>query len=155
MNKKSPDFTTLYIIAGAIIMGQVMIFIILYFITDFASPIIDSDLALMLKIVVPAYLFSMIIFSKLLCKNRIEKAADIQTNEKLNHYKQNLVIRLAMLESSALLSAVIMFITADHFFAIFFFIALFVSPIFFPTEERFIIDYALSSEDAQNVRGMP
>lgn len=154
MSKKSSRFITLYIIAGAIIMGQVMVFIVLYFITDFASPIVDSDLALILKIVVPAYLFSMIFFSKLLYKSRIGKAADLQTNQKLNHYQQNVIIRLAMLESSALISAVIMFVTADHFFAIYFFLALFVSVIGFPTKERFIIDYALSSQDAQNVRGM-
>ncbi len=97
----------------AMFMGQLILGLLIYFfIIDPDHPDLTSELAQILQFLVPSVAIVGIIASRMIFKKRlIPIKEDAELKIKMEKYREALIIRMALLEGSALFSMVAVFIT--------------------------------------------
>lgn len=149
MNNKDIIKTT-QIIFWAILTGQIVFLVIAVFLVQSSKIEANPELTFILMIVIlmlviPAIVVGPMVYRTLLTKSLHKKSVE----DKLIAFRQNTIIKLALIEAPVLFSLVSFIITGNYIFAV---IALAVLVLFVfhkPTTEKFAEDYKLSVSEVE------
>lgn len=142
----------------AMLVGQVMIFVTLYFINQNEEKTFNLD---MNAIKDPIFLIALVIAggaamaSIFIYTKRKEQGAKLSGTlmEKLGHYRQSLITRIALLEGSNLgMILFYFFIKTNVIFLFFFVLGLLLFLQARPTVDRIVQDYQLSDAEQNQLR---
>jgi hypothetical protein len=141
-------FKQLKIIFIALASGQIV-----YFLTAsvlLMNEIVETnrDFSTVLGFVVPILVVLMVVASKLLYNYLINsKLKDTSQAEKINIYRTGNITRFALIEGANLISITSYLITGDFLYAGLFVIVMGIFLINFPSNEKFMIEFGLSSNE--------
>ncbi len=138
---KENFFTSLNIIFFALFAGQIIFFIVGLFLIQSGNITVMPELDTVFMFVMPVVVLSAMIASKFIYTKLVgnfNKSSSLKS--KMNSYRTNNIIKLAILEGANIFSISIMIITANYFYAAFFVIL--ITLFFFnrPTKEQFIME---------------
>lgn len=141
-------FNIVYIIYSALISGQLIFFIISYYLVENKLTETDQSVDEIFKILVPVIgIISMFVSYKLYNSKVSGYKESKELIQKLNFYLNNKIIQWAMLEGAGFLSLVAFLITGNYFYVIIF---LFIIGFFIlarPSKENFFLDFKISGSD--------
>lgn len=145
-------FSQLNIIHIALLMGQILFLLIIYFINHEVEMSDGDDLEASFKLIAPLLAVGGFIASLTISKSRLKNSQRKGSlKEKLEDYRAITIIKLALIEGPSLFAIISYFITADMFF---FYLALILVLVFVfirPTKKSFIKDLLLNPSEIRLV----
>ena len=142
-------FQTLNIIFIALFSGQTIYFVVGIFLIQSGNIDGFGGFNTIFMFITPVVVLSSILASKFIYSKQVaEFDKSLSLENKLVSYRTANIIKLALLEGANIFNISIMIITANYFFAALFIII--IALFFFnrPTNEKFIMDYEVSADDA-------
>lgn len=142
-------FQTLNIIFIALLSGQTIYFVLGVFLIQSGNIDGFGGFNTIFMFITPVVVLSSILASKFIYSKQVaEFDKSLSLENKLVSYRTANIIKLALLEGANIFNISIMIITANYFFAALFIII--IALFFFnrPTNEKFIMDYEVSADDA-------
>lgn len=146
------DFQQLLIIFGAFVMGQILICLVILVLDPLESAGSAREGSSLYDSLVPIFLLSMIFAVYLINQKREGDGAMLNTlTEKVAHYRQTVILRLAMMEGANLFTLIIILIDGRTYYMIYFVIGLAVFIYFRPAIQNFIASYQLNSAEQKEL----
>ena len=148
------SFRTIDIIYFAILIGQMIYFLIGLYLIQSGNMEGMKSLNTIFMFVTPVVIFSSILAAKFIySKQVINFDKTLSLDAKLISYRTNNIIRLALFEGANIFNISVMIITANYFFAALFIIIIVLFFLNRPTKEKFIMDYEISADDVLKILG--
>ncbi len=144
-------FKQIRIIFYALIAGQLLYLIIALILGGNEAISTDKGFSTVLGFIIPVIIIALVIGSKVIYKHLSDQGRDVSFEEKINSYRNNNIIRLAMLESANILSITFYLLTGDFLYIGMFVIVLALSFMYIPGKEKFIEDFQLTGEDLEKL----
>lgn len=145
-------FKQIRIIFYALIAGQLLYLIIAFILAGSDSINIDKGFSAALGFIIPVIIIALVIGSKFIYKRLISvQGRETSLQEKINSYRNNNIIKFALLESANILSITFYLLTGDFLYLGMFVIVLALDIMYFPGKEKFIEDFQLTGEDLEKL----
>jgi len=145
----SNQFRTLNIIFYSLLFGMILFFIVVLFIHQSKDTVPNSELDLVFTLVVPLFgllmmFASRIIYNQLISKNSSNK----NLQQKISIYRSSKIIAWALIESACSLSIVAAMLSPNYLYLVVFIFLLGYLYFLRPSQESFVKDLRLSSEES-------
>ena len=139
-------FNGLTVFHATLLIGQVLFGVVAFYLNSNVLVKEDmEDLNKIFQIVVPIFIISGLLGSKLLTKIRIKSIKEkTELKEKLGDYRVTLIIKFALLEGPSLFALVCYFLTANYFFLELAGLIIMAFLVNRPTRHKVVIDLELN-----------
>lgn len=143
------QFKSINILWLALLAGQLIFFLVTYFLV----PGTGNESMEIFQTIVPVVMLGALGGVYLISRRRtVEGAALDSLEEKVNHYRATIIIRSALLEGANLLAIVAMLIDQPGPYLLYFAVGIAAFLYFRPVINRFVQDYQVSEQEAQELR---
>lgn len=151
MNNISPKsgLNQLSIIFLGLISGQVLFFVVAFFLVKSGSFPTNGNLNSVFKIVVPVINVIAILIGYVLYNSKIKSARSIsEVNEKIRMYQGASIVRMASLEGANVFNIVFFLVTGNYFYIVYFVAAMAIYVFLKPSADKAIDELELSRQQA-------
>jgi len=143
-------FKGINILYLALALGQILISIVLFYMSLENSPTLDMSFGDIKQLLVLLLVPAAIMISHYLYNNKITEGKQLNgVDDKLAHYRASNILRWAILEGVNLINIIFFFLSNNYFFLILFVFGFAFFLLGKPSEEGFIEDYKLNSDERQ------
>ncbi len=141
----------LKIIFFALAAGQISYFIVTLILMQSEMVTLNKDFSTVGGFIVPVIVIILVVASRLFYNRLINSKADgTSEEEKLLTYRTGSILKFALLEGANFLSITFYLLTGDFLYAAMFVIIIAIFFANFPSRERFISEFRLSSYEDQS-----
>lgn len=138
-------FKQLKIIFFALVLGQIIYFIIALILIQNEMVVLDKDFSTIGGFIVPLVVVVMVVASKLVYNRTINSKIKAGNKEKLIIYRTSNIVKFALLEGANMFSITFYLLTGDFLYAGMFIIIIGIFFVNFPGKEKFMAEFGLSS----------
>jgi hypothetical protein len=132
---------------------QLIYFFIVFILVQTESVTVDKNYSTTLGFIVPLLVILTVVGSKIFySKSMSSLDKKLAVKEKLYHYQTKNIIRYSLFESANLLSITSYLLTGDFLYVGLFVIVMLLFFINIPDKEKFVIDFGLSSNEADQFK---
>lgn len=151
MQNQHNNFRGISIVYYALLIGQVLICFILFFLTTSESnPTLDMSFGDIKQLLVLLLVPAAIMISHYLYSKKIREGKKLSGyGEKIMHFRESSVLRWALLEGVNLINLIFFFLSQNYFFLLTFGFGFLFFLFARPSEDGFIEDYKLDYEEKQ------
>lgn len=154
MNNMSPksELNQLSIIFLGLISGQILFFVVAFFLVKSGTFPANENLNSIFKMVVPFENVFAIFFGYIFYNSKMKSSKNItELNEKIRTYSKANLIRMATLEGANLFNIVVFLLTGNYFYIVYFIAAMVIYIFFKPSADKAIAELELSREQADTL----
>lgn len=154
MENQVNNFRGTLIIYYALLIGQLLICIILSFLTiSESNPTLDMSFGDIKQLLVLLLLPGAIMISHYLYSNKIREGKRLSGyGEKVEHFRASSILRWALLEGVNLINLIFFFLSQNYFFLLTFAFGFLFFLFARPSEDGFTEDYKLTYEEKQDFK---
>lgn len=143
-------FQKLSLIFGMLLIGQILICLVVLIINPGYEPQQTSKSSLLYDSILPIFILSMTFATYLIDNQRRNKGAVLKSlDQKVQYYRQSVLIRLALMESTNIFTIIIILMDGRIYYMIYFVIGLVAFIYFRPSILDFIDGYRLDNKEKE------